>query len=625
MVDETEKKAQTGQTPMKESLPESEESFRRAFDYSSVGRLHAAMDGRFHRVNRAVCELTGYSEKELLQKSWQEMTHPDHLKGTIENMQRLFSGEVPSFEMDVRAIHKLGKDLWVHLNVVLIKGRHGLPLFMAGDVQDITYRKQAEEAVRDSEESYRAIFDTANDAIVIHDIKTGQFLDVNRKMCEMFGISREEALHLTVGDISSGKKPYTQEDAILLIRKAEEGHPQIFEWRCRTIDHRFFWAEVSLKKVVLRGKDRCLAIVRDIDDRKEAERVVMQERDRAQKYLDITGVIIVAIDSGQKVTLINKKGCETLGYSNKEIIGKNWFKNFLPENDRERTRSVFESLMVGEIEPVEHFENPVLTRNGDERIIRWHNTILTDSEENITGTLSSGEDVTEQKKAEEELRNSREQLRELTTHLQLAREEERSVIAREIHDELGQVLTALKIDLSWLEGRLSDAPDVVLGKIKSLLNLTDSTIQSVKRISTKLRPRLLDELGLVAAVEWQAEDFQRLTGVKCKIQVNPLEFLIDREISTAVFRILQESLRNVARHAEAKTVEILLAREKATLRLRVKDDGKGIQKQKVFSSSSFGILGMRERCHSLNGEIIIFGAAKRGTTVEAIIPVPEKE
>jgi PAS domain S-box-containing protein len=156
---------------------------------------------------------------------------------------------------------------------------------------------------------------------------------------------------------------------------------------------------------------RVVGTIVDMTERKRAEEICQIERDRAQKYLDVAEVMLVALNSDQTVALINKKGCEVLGYSEEEIIGKNWFDNFLPERIRDRVKSVFKKLMNGDITPVEYFQNPILTNTGTERIIEWHNTILTDDSKTIIGTLASGEDITERKRAEEEKKQLEAQLR----------------------------------------------------------------------------------------------------------------------------------------------------------------------------------------------------------------------
>jgi signal transduction histidine kinase len=229
-------------------------------------------------------------------------------------------------------------------------------------------------------------------------------------------------------------------------------------------------------------------------------------------------------------------------------------------------------------------------------------------------------DITERKRTEEQLRTSRGQLRALSAHLQSIREEERTLVAREIHDELGQALTGLKMDLSWLIKRFPEGQTLLMEKAKSMLKFIDTTIQSVRRLSTKLRPGVLDDLGLIAAIEWQAQEFQNRTGIQCKFNSSLREVDLDRDRSTAVFRILQETLTNVARHASATRVNIYLGKKDASIVLIVEDNGRGITKNEIFDPKSLGLLGMRERALVFGGKVEIKGKSGKGTTVTLRIP-----
>jgi PAS domain S-box-containing protein len=289
---------------------------------------------------------------------------------------------------------------------------HGSPIFDdEGNVHQIieyyvnvTVRKQAEQALRQSEANYRAIFDTANDVIFVHDIETGAILDVNEKISEIFGYTQAQARNLNVGDLSSGKPPYTQQDALGWIKAAADGTPQVVQWHCRHKSGRLFWVEVSLKRARIGGISRLLAIVRDISKRVQTQQELQKEKDLAQKYLDVAGVMFVGIDTEGKVFLVNKRSCEVLGYEQDEIIGKNWFDNFLPERLKEEIKSVSTRLLAGEWEALEYYENPVLTSAGAERLIAWHNTTLRNEQGDIIGYISSGQDITERKQVEEQLR-----------------------------------------------------------------------------------------------------------------------------------------------------------------------------------------------------------------------------
>lgn len=232
-------------------------------------------------------------------------------------------------------------------------------------------------------------------------------------------------------------------------------------------------------------------------------------------------------------------------------------------------------------------------------------------------------DLSETKRAEQELRASSEQLRNLTAHLQSVREEERARISREVHDELGQSLTAVKMDLAWLAGRLPQRDGPMLKRIRSTQQLADGIIQSIRRISTELRPAVLD-LGLAAAVEWQVQEFEARSGIRCKVRLLTRQ-VVASNASTAMFRIFQETLTNVARHAKATRAEVVLQKQRDRLVLLIHDNGRGFDQADPSLSKSLGLLGMRERAAILGGRVSISSAPGKGTTVTASIPLPSPE
>jgi len=216
---------------------------------------------------------------------------------------------------------------------------------------------------------------------------------------------------------------------------------------------------------------------------------------------------------------------------------------------------------------------------------------------------------------------SREQLRKLAAHIESVREEERKRIAREVHDVLGQALTGLKLDLAWLTARLDSGDRSVLRRARAMSRLIDSTVQTVRKITTELRPGILDQLGLFAAIEWQVDQFQIRTGIRCHCAIKCHDLQLDSTSSIALFRVFQEVLANVARHARAARVDVTVSASDETLLMEVKDNGRGIDQKVVFSGKSLGILGMRERVHMLGGEIRIEGVSRRGTTVAVTVPL----
>ena len=230
------------------------------------------------------------------------------------------------------------------------------------------------------------------------------------------------------------------------------------------------------------------------------------------------------------------------------------------------------------------------------------------------------QEIRNREQAEDEQRRSFELLRALAARLQTAREEERTRVAREIHDELGQALTAIKIELNALLPEPPTAEESSLQRRQSLLKLLDGTIHSVRRIATELRPVLLDDLGLAAAVEWAVEEFQTRTGIECYLSIPDGDIALDGDRATALFRILQEALTNVARHAQATQVVVRLAEADGELTLAVRDNGRGTPKEQLVSHRSLGILGMRERALVLGGQFDIASRASDGTTVTVRIP-----
>jgi signal transduction histidine kinase len=229
--------------------------------------------------------------------------------------------------------------------------------------------------------------------------------------------------------------------------------------------------------------------------------------------------------------------------------------------------------------------------------------------------------IADRKRVEAELRKSQEQLRNYSSFLWRMREEDRTRVAREIHDQVGQGLTALKMDLAWLARRLDDGPGPVREKVATMGGDIDGIIRSVKEIWAELRPGILDELGLGAAVEWQAREFERSTGIRCRVLIEPEDLRLDRERSTSLFRIFQETLMNVARHAKATEVEVLLQERPEDLVLEVQDNGSGITQEQADDPRSTGLVGIRERVQAWGGEVEIGGSPGRGTRIRVTVPL----
>ncbi len=239
----------------------------------------------------------------------------------------------------------------------------------------------------------------------------------------------------------------------------------------------------------------------------------------------------------------------------------------------------------------------------------------------VNRALREAAEREEHRRAERQLRESHRQLRQLSIYLQSVREAERTRIAREVHDELGQALTGCKIDLAWIANRLPKGGGALLERARGLAARIDSTIETVRRISAELRPGVLDHLGLAAALEWQASEFQNRTGIPCEVRSDLHEARLDQNLSTTLFRIFQETLTNVIRHAEATRVRVTLARRDDAIVLEVTDNGRGISPTEIESGHCMGLLGMRERAALLGGAFEIDRVSRgHGTRVCVSIP-----
>jgi len=331
---------------------------------------------------------------------------------------------------------------------------------------------------------------------------------------------------------------------------------------------------------------------------------------------------VFELDIDGKCRFTNQYGYETFGYSEEDIVkGVNFAQLFVPEDRKRVTENVYHILKS---KKVEGYEYTALRKDGSvfQALIFSHPIRQNGLTSGLRGIVI---DITDRKLVEREMKNSRDQLRNLSAHLQSIREEERANIAREIHDELGQSMTALKMDLNWLMKKVTPDQKTVIDKIESMSQLIDSTIQTVRRISTELRPGLIDDLGLTAAVEWYCGEFQNRTGISCNLKLCQEEIALDQNRAIAIFRIFQETLTNVARHSFATRVEAGLEIKDHILNLNIRDNGVGIPEEKIFDPQSLGLIGVRERVHPFGGRVDIQGSENGGTIVQVTIPLDHKD
>src|SRR6184192_1377194 len=353
-------------------------------------------------------------------------------------------------------------------------------------------------------------------------------------------------------------------------------------------------------------------------ERERAAEALREREALLSAMFDQSAVGIAVADRSARFIRSNRAFQEMIGYDAAELESLSYvditYAEDLPQN-----RALMAELARGTRSSYT-FEKRYCRKDG--RLIWAHVTVSALPAENGVPLRFVGmvEDVTERKAAETELERHRAQLRGLAARLEAAREAERARIAREIHDELGQALTALKIDLTWLRRRLPKPAPELAGKVDGMEAILDGTAGAIQRIATELRPGVLDELGLQAAIQWQAREFETRTGIACRVEVPAEQPAVDAGRATAAFRIFQESLTNVARHAGASRVLVRFTLSAQALALSVEDNGRGISEGALSDSRSLGLLGIRERATNLGGTVTITAASGRGTLLTLSLP-----
>ncbi len=355
------------------------------------------------------------------------------------------------------------------------------------------------------------------------------------------------------------------------------------------------------------------------DYRRRAVRLAAAER-RFRAIFDQTFQFIGLLSLDGTLLEANRTALGFVGIEAADVLGKPFWETPWWTHSpvlQEKLRQAIRAAALGD---VVRFEVSHPDRTGRLHHLDFSLKPVHDENGAVSLLIPEGRDITERKHAQQALEESREQLRRLADGLLMAREEERTTIARDIHDVLGQTLTALKMDVAWIGRRLPDDVPAARAKLAAMAALIDDTVVAVRRIATALRPGILDDLGLAAAVEWQAHEFENRTGIRCVLHAGLGDGTIDPMASTAVFRIFQESLTNVTRHSRATQVVVTLERRNGDLILEVRDDGIGIADADASNVRSIGLAGMRERAQLVGGIVSIAGAPGSGTTVRVQIP-----
>lgn len=487
---------------------------------------------------------------------------------------------------------------------------------------DITKSKAIENALRFSEAKFSSAFYNSPLLLLITRVSDGVVIDVNQAFLKTFEVSRDEAINHSTMDLKLLKNEDDREYYLDFYRK---GKKTIFfsDLCAETRSKKSILLSGSMNVIPIDGVDHSLMVMEDITELRRTEQALRESEERFRILVEQSPVAIL-ISRGLEPIYTNQSMLRMIGFKdNTQAMRRSIIDYFIPTYPNESRESIAQRIISlpspGEIE-IE------LQREDGSRFpaqIFITSIQLSDGQANASFIIN----ISEQKQADAKINASIQQLHSLSAHLQTVREEERAHIAREIHDELGQALTGIKMDLFWLKNRVErqeqdPRSQLFIKKLYDLLMETDLLIDNVRRISTDLRPSILDTLGLVAAIEWLARDFQSRSGIACQFHTSIISLQVPADFSTAVFRICQEALTNVARHAQASSVTIQLNRQASHLVLTIEDDGKGITDEVVIRPESLGILGMRERALMFDGQVDFETPDGGGTCVIARFPNP---
>ena len=471
-------------------------------------------------------------------------------------------------------------------------------------------RQRSDRALQESEARFRGLFEHATLGIY-RTTPAGRIILANPALVRMLGYEKFDELAERNLETEGFEPDYPR--TAFRERIEKEGVVQSLEAAWRRRDGSVMLVRESAWAI--RGADGQVTsydgIVEDITERKRAEEFTAMLKQSIDVHFD--GVYWT--DCGNRFIYINDAGCRALGYERSELMGKA-LSDVNPLATPERLGQVWEVLRSKGVFSTESVHR---RKDGTEfpvEIVTSH--VQFGGREYACGFAR---DITERKRGQRELQQSLDQVRALAGRLESIREEESQRLSRELHDQLGQALTALRLDVMSLIGELPGGAQPWSEKASAIMKLADEMVETVRRLSMELRPTMLDHLGLAPTIEWAVEQFEMRTGIKCKLDLAEESLAIEPERATAIYRILQELLTNVARHASASELDVQLVKRGHDVVLTVQDNGKGMPAEEASSLKSLGLLGMRERALMFGGEVVFCSPPGMGTTVWVRIPV----
>jgi PAS domain S-box-containing protein len=556
----------------------------------------------------------GYrKQKEIVHvEEWFTHIHPDDVEKVREKVRKVIEGRGSTWQDAYRYLKSDGTYLHFLDRGFILRDNEGKAYKMIGSMVDMTPVYEAQRKISESEEKYRTLVEQAVDAIALYDAG-GRILDVNTGSVQLLGYEKEELMKMSLADILTPEEIKVKPVRYDVLR---QGESTVKQRNMRRKDGSVIQTEVRSQQL---PDGRFLSVIRDLTERLKAQQQIEKEKELSDSIISSLPGVFYFFDHTGKFLRWNKKFEAVTGYTGEEISGMHPLDFFEGDDKQHISTRIAEVFEKGISDAEAYF----VTKAGEK--IPYYFTGASIINEGVLCLLGTGIDISDRKKAELELETSYAAVRKLTEYLQNVREEERTHIAREIHDELGQQLTVLKMDVSWLNKKIPEPDDAIRQKMQELLMMLDETVRTVRRISSELRPSLLDDLGLTAALEWQLKEFEKRSGIKTNFEAPESEIRLPNNVKTAFFRIFQESLTNVARHSEAKSVLVSLGFREDKFVLSIIDDGKGFDRQKMAEKRTLGILGMQERTSMIGGSYNITGKPGKGTTVEVAISLDPAE
>jgi PAS domain S-box-containing protein len=584
-------------------------------------------EGCISYCNDYLLDLTEWRREEVFGRDWFDLFIP----AEDDNVKRVFEdllNDLPeAWHHENEILTKSGERRLIRWNNSLLRSATGEVIGTASIGEDITERTRAEERRRESDERFRQLAERITNVFWMSDKNMAQMLYVSPAYEQIWG---RPCSSLYERSTSFAEAVHPQDRARLeaVIELKKQGIETEIEYRILRPDgsERWIFARSFPVRNEAGGFYRIAGIAEDITERKRGEvELRRSEADLAEaQRVAKVGSWSFEIASGstrwsQELYRIFDIDEKVLGISYELFLSR------VHPDDRSRVIQTSAKARAGG-NPFE-VKYRVPTSGGELKTVREIGYAVKDAAGKVVGLFGTAQDITEREQAETALRQSREQLRSLLARLQRLREEERTRMAREVHDVLGQMLTGLKMDMSWWERRFAKISDEPLRhafeeKVAATSHLADLMIEAVQKISRELRPSILDNIGLGAALQFEARQFQERTGIVCAVSLIPEteSFPLGPDVTTGVFRVFQELLTNVARHARATQIAVELTQTPESVRLEIKDNGRGIRGEELQDPKSLGILGITERALLMGGKIEIIGSPGGGTRAALTIP-----